>query len=166
MVGPIQMDRLKSCGPLLGCNTARRDEIAMNVEELAKEFQAFAMQAAEFSQRVSDPTLKAEKNKSRLAESNLEIARTIFGKWSIEIFVILYNLGPVGFEGLRKGLGDITPRVLSQKLRRMETEGLVRRTLIDSRPPGVRYSLTQKGVTVAMLGTPVFLFLNFDKQPS
>src|SRR2546427_1415748 len=162
----MQMDRLKSCRPLLGCNATRRDEIAMNAEELVKEFQEFAIQAAEFSRRVSDPTVNGNQNKSRLAESNLEIARTIFGKWSIEIFVILYNLGPVGFEGLRKGLGDITPRVLSQKLRRMETEGLVRRTLIDSRPPGVRYSLTQKGVTVARLGTPVFLFLNFDKQPA
>ena len=41
------MDRLKSCRPLPGCDAARRDEIAMKVEELAKEFQEFAMQAAE-----------------------------------------------------------------------------------------------------------------------
>ena len=71
-----------------------------------------------------------------------------------------------GFEDLRRRLGVISPRVLSQKLKAMESGRLVRRTLIDSRPPGVRYSLTEKGVTVARLGTPVFLFLNLDKQPA
>src|SRR3989442_9544896 len=141
----------------------------MNEEKLAKEFQDFAIEAAEFSRRVSDRNLYSESGRSRLAESNLEIARTIFGKWCIEIFVILYNIGPVGFEDLRRRLGGISPRVLSQKLKTMESERLVRRTLINSRPPGVRYSLTQKGVTGSRLGTPVFLFLNFlnfDKQPA
>ena len=161
----MRLDRMKSCHSLQGCSASGGIR-AMNEENLAKEFQDFAMQAAEFSRRVSDRNPDGESSRSRLAESNLEIARTIFGKWCIEIFVILYNLGPVGFEDLRRRLGVISPRVLSQKLKTMESGRLVRRTLIDSRPPGVRYSLTEKGVTVARLGTPVFLFLNLDKQPA
>ena len=138
----------------------------MTTEELDKRFREFATQAASFTRQAIGISDLTEKHKSTLAESNLETAKTIFGKWCIEIFVILYNLGPVGFEDLRRRLGVISPRVLSQKLKTMESGRLVRRTLIDSRPPGVRYSLTEKGVTVARLGTPVFLFLNLDKQPA
>src|SRR2546425_9214206 len=138
----------------------------MNEEKLAKELQDFAIEAAEFSRRVSDRNLYSESGRSRLAESNLEIARTIFGKWCIEIFVILYNLGPVGFEDLRRRLGGISPRVLSQKLRTMESERLVRRARIDSRPSGLRYSLTEKGGTGSRRVTPLFPIFNFYNQPA
>src|SRR2546427_12737514 len=89
----------------------------MNEEKLAKEFHDFAVQAAKFSRRISDRNLYGE----RLAEANLDIARTIFGKWCIEIFVILYNIGPVGFEDLRRRPGGISPRGLSPKLKKMES---------------------------------------------
>ena len=131
-----------------------------NSEELDKRFREFASQAASFTRRTIEMTEPAGGEKAKLAESNLEIAKTIFGKWCIEIFVILYNLGPIGFENLRKNLESITPRVLSGKLKMMEGQGLVQRTLVDTRPPGVRYSLTDKGLTVARLGEPVFLFLS------
>ena len=77
--------------------------------------------------------------------------------------MVLYNLGPIGFEVLRRRLETISPRVLSRKLKMMEEQGIVQRTLIDTRPPSVRYSLTDKGATVAKIGTPVFLFLSFRK---
>src|SRR5438309_10023708 len=60
-------------------------------------------------------------------------------------------------------LGTISPRGLSRKLKMMEGQGIVQRTLIDTHPPSVRYSLTSKGATVARIGTPVFLFLSFRK---
>ena len=134
----------------------------MNSEELEKRFREFAGQAASFTRETIRMSVLGENAKSKLANSNLEIAKTIFGKWCVELFVILYNTGPLGFEELRRGLGGISPRVLSSKLKMMESEGLVHRTLIDSRPPGVRYSLTQRGLTVARLGEPVFLFLSFE----
>jgi DNA-binding HxlR family transcriptional regulator len=109
--------------------------------------------------------LPDDKDRLRLADSNLKIAQAVFGKWCLEIFVILYNLGPAGFERLRKDLGGISPRVLSRKLKMMETRGLVQRTVVvGSRPPGVRYSLTHDGLILARLGTPVFLFLRFEEQ--
>ncbi len=133
----------------------------MNSEELEKRFREFATQAASFTCQTIGISERDGGDKAKLAESNLEIAKTIFGKWCIEIFVILYSLGPIGFENLRKNLGSITPRVLSGKLKMMESRGLVQRTLIDTRPPGAHYSLTDKGLTVARLGEPVFLFLSF-----
>ena len=135
----------------------------MNAKKLEDRFQVLASDAAHFSSQVTDVLASGGKGRSWLAAQNLEIARTVFGKWCIEIFLILYNLGPIGFEGLRRGLGTISPRVLSRKLKMMEGQGIVQRTLIDSHPPSVRYSLTSKGATVARIGTPVFLFLSFRK---
>jgi len=131
----------------------------MNSEELERRFREFASQAASFTRQTIGITGLGDKDKSKLADNNLEIAKTIFGKWCIEIFVILYEQGPIGFEKLRRNLGSISPRVLSRKLKMMESQELLQRTLIDSRPPGARYSLTEKGLTVARLGEPVFLFL-------
>jgi len=132
----------------------------MTTEELDKRFREFATQAASFTRQAIGISDLTERHKSTLAESNLETAKTIFGKWCIEIFVILYSLGPIGFENLRKNVGSITARVLSGKLKMMESQGLVHRTLVDSRPPSALYSLTEKGLTVARLGEPVFLFLS------
>ena len=132
----------------------------MNSEELEKRFREFANQAASFTRQTIGISVLGKNAKTNLAESNLEIAKTIFGKWCIEIFVILYGQAPIGFEKLRKDLGSISPRVLSGKLKMMERQALVQRTLVDSRPPGARYSLTEKGLTVARLGEPVFLFLS------
>jgi len=136
---------------------------ATNAKELERRFQALATDVARFSSQVVDIIVPEGNDRTWLADENLEIARTVFGKWCIEIFVLLYNFGPIGFEGLRRRLGVVSPRVLSRKLKMMEDEGIVRRDLVDSRPPGVRYSLTEKGVTVVRIGTPVFLFLSFRK---
>lgn len=90
---------------------------------------------------------------------NVEIARTIFGKWSIDILTLLYLRQSAGFQEIRRGLGRISSRVLSSKLTRMQENGLVQRDVKPTRPPRVAYSLTEHGLTVAKLGEPVFLYL-------
>lgn len=57
-----------------------------------------------------------------------------------------------------------TPRVLSEKLKMLEHQGLVQRMVMGSRPPGVRYSLTQSGLILARLGEPVFLYLDIRSR--
>lgn len=93
------------------------------------------------------------------ADENLRIAKTVFGKWSLEILVLLYTMKELGFEKVRKSLGGISPRVLSEKLKQLEGEGLMKRDVISVSPPRVSYTLTEKGLIVARLGEPVFLFL-------
>ncbi|HYY47463.1 MAG TPA: helix-turn-helix domain-containing protein [Thermoplasmata archaeon] len=100
-------------------------------------------------------------DRSVLVTENLEIARMVFGKWCIEIFAVLSNFGPIGFEELRRRLGGISARVLSRKLQTMEAQGFVERTLVDTRPPRATYSLTETGRTVVEMGTPLFLFLSY-----
>jgi DNA-binding HxlR family transcriptional regulator len=93
---------------------------------------------------------------------NAEIARTVFGKWSLDILTLLYLRQAAGFQEIRRGLGRISSRVLSSKLTRMQEAGLILRDVKPSRPPRVTYSLTDRGLTVAKLGEPVFLYLRLS----
>lgn len=93
---------------------------------------------------------------------NMEIARTIFGKWSLDILTLLYVRQTAGFQEIRRSLGRISSRVLSSKLTRMQDNGLIRREVKPTRPPRVAYSLTEHGLTVAKLGEPIFLYLRLS----
>ena len=61
--------------------------------------------------------------------------------------VILGTLsaGPTGFADLRRGVGTITDSVLSDRLVELIEAGLVERTVTQTRPPGVSYTLTDSG---------------------
>jgi DNA-binding HxlR family transcriptional regulator len=89
---------------------------------------------------------------------NLFLAKTLFSKWSIEILALLYSLKTASYGDIKKGAKGITSRVLSQKLKSLESAKLIERAVIDTRPPTVRYCLTDKGLTVAKLAEPVFLY--------
>ena len=134
-----------------------------SLDNLNARFRRFADAAARFSEQIVETVTGADREPSRTAEVNVEIARTVFGKWSIEILAILYHVGTVGFEELRRRLGSMSPRVLSQKLKVLESQGLVERIVKTSRPIGVSYTLTEKGLTLTKLGEPVFLYLRFKK---
>jgi DNA-binding HxlR family transcriptional regulator len=100
---------------------------------------------------------------SESADLNLMLVRTIFSKWSIELLTVLYTLNPIGFEELRKSLRGISSRVLSKKLKMLEDMGLIERGVLNTRPPKVRYAMTEKGSTVSTLGEPVLLYLRFKE---
>lgn len=93
----------------------------------------------------------------------MQIARTVFSKWSVEIITFLYFNRQARFQEIKKSLEDISARVLSLKLTRLEDLGLVKRTVLDTRPPGVEYSLTGEGLQAAKLGEPVFLYLRMTE---
>lgn len=95
----------------------------------------------------------------------LDQLRKVLGKWSIEIITILHARGLVGFAELRKGLEGISARVLSQKLKEMQRNGLVSRTVLPSTPTGVRYGLSDRGQVLVGLGRPVVLFLLSQNYP-
>jgi DNA-binding HxlR family transcriptional regulator len=97
------------------------------------------------------------------SELNLEVARSIFGKWSLDILVLLASNTALGFSELRRSLRGISSRILSQKLKQLEAGGLIRRTVVDSRPPRVHYALTDRGTTVTRLGEPVLLFVRYTQ---
>jgi DNA-binding HxlR family transcriptional regulator len=74
------------------------------------------------------------------------IARTAELIGDLYVLLILRDLaeGPRRFGSLGQSVG-VNARTLSDRLRRMEGEGLVRRTAYPEIPPRVEYALTDKG---------------------
>jgi DNA-binding HxlR family transcriptional regulator len=130
---------------------------------MVARFEEFADQSAEFARRIVEQSDGRATARMDHALLNLRIARTVFSKWSVEILTFLYIERAARFQEIRKALGDISARVLSLKLAGLETLGFVHRTVLDTRPPGVEYSLTEKGLHVAKLGEPVFLYLRMTE---
>jgi DNA-binding HxlR family transcriptional regulator len=129
------------------------------------EFAQFHEQSRAFSRRMRATLGGVAPADGRIrAAENVHVARTMFGKWSLEILSALYGQRSVGFEDLRRSLHGITASVLSYRLKRMESLGMVAREVQTTRPVRVRYRLTDKGLTVAVLGEPVFLFLQYSES--
>ena len=68
----------------------------------------------------------------------------IGNKWVILIIAILME-GTHRFGELNRQIPKISPKMLTQQLRKMEKEGLVNRKVYPEVPPRVEYSLTDKG---------------------
>lgn len=66
-------------------------------------------------------------------------------RWTLLIVRDLAG-GPRKFHDLQRSLGAVTPAVLSQRLKALERQGIVRRRLYSRRPPRAEYTLTPKGV--------------------
>lgn len=67
-------------------------------------------------------------------------------KWIIFIIrEFLYTSEKQRFNHLLRALNPISSRTLSLKLRKLEDDGIITRTLIQERPIKVQYTLTKKG---------------------
>lgn len=68
----------------------------------------------------------------------------IAAKWTSLIMIELSTKSQ-RFNALGRALPDISKRMLTQSLRDLERDGLVRREVLDTKPPSVEYSLTDLG---------------------
>lgn len=75
-------------------------------------------------------------------------------KWSLLIFCVLEE-GPMRFNAIKRELGDITQRVLTSTLRKLEADGYVTREVVPSSPPKVSYGLTDRGRALFELMLPL-----------
>ncbi len=65
-------------------------------------------------------------------------------KWSVLIFVALKDEAK-RFNEIKRLIGDISQRVLTSTLRRLEADGYISRKVYPTAPPKVEYSLTARG---------------------
>ncbi len=85
-------------------------------------------------------------NKQALADECPEVyaAHIIGGQWSIVICSWLIN-GKLRFGELKKRLPNITERMLTLQLRKLEENKIIKRTIYAEVPPKVEYELTPIG---------------------
>ncbi len=134
-------------------------------EVLEERFARFRDESAAFVRSLSDlADFRANAHGAGASELNLRVARSVFSKWSLDILILLHTERRLGFGDLRKALPWISSRVLSTKLKRLETHGLVHREVLPTRPPRVEYRLTDRGYMVTKLGEPVLLYLRASER--
>jgi DNA-binding HxlR family transcriptional regulator len=68
----------------------------------------------------------------------------IGGRWTGAVIQLLLN-GRMRFAELRDAIPDISDRMLSERLRELEAEGIVYRIVVPETPVRVEYALTEKG---------------------
>jgi DNA-binding HxlR family transcriptional regulator len=68
----------------------------------------------------------------------------IGGRWTGAVIQLLLN-GRLRFAQLRDAIPDISDRMLSERLRELEMEGIVERIVVPETPVRVEYELTEKG---------------------
>ncbi len=69
-------------------------------------------------------------------------------RWNGAILYLLQN-GATRFCELREGIPGITDPMLSARLRELESEGVVTRTVQDGSPVRIEYALSEKGTALS-----------------
>ncbi|WP_420584171.1 winged helix-turn-helix transcriptional regulator [Ruegeria sp.] len=72
--------------------------------------------------------------------------RIIGGKWTGSILWHLKD-GPVRFNDLSRMIGGASKKMITERLRQLEAQGLVHRQVMDTAPVSVQYSVTEFGRT-------------------
>lgn len=72
----------------------------------------------------------------------------IQGKHKMVILYCLMEFQPVRFNAMRRYLGRISDKTLSQNLKELEADGLIDRKEYPQIPPKVEYSLTERGASL------------------
>ncbi|WP_170422247.1 winged helix-turn-helix transcriptional regulator [Ruegeria arenilitoris] len=92
------------------------------------------------------------KGRRRVTEACLEPCaiergmRIIGGKWTGSILWHLKD-GPVRFNDLSRMIGGASKKMITERLRQLEDQGLVHRQVMDTAPVSVQYSVTELGQT-------------------
>lgn len=77
------------------------------------------------------------------AHAEIRAACAVFaGKWKLEILWLLIQRVH-RFNELRRAIPGVTQHMLTQQLRELESDGMVRRTVYPEIPPRVEYQITE-----------------------
>jgi len=87
-----------------------------------------------------------ERKCMRIHLSIMDTLSVVNGKWKLVILSVLLN-GKMRFRELSRVTG-ISPRILSKELQELEMNELVIRTVCDTKPVTVEYSLTEYSKTL------------------
>ncbi len=90
-------------------------------------------------------------DKKELPACPVETTLSLIGnKWKVLVLRELIN-GTKRFGELKKSIGSISQKVLTQQLRAMEEDNLVDRKVYAEIPPKVEYTLTETGRSLKII---------------
>ncbi len=69
-------------------------------------------------------------------------------KWALVVLMKISENGPVRFNELYRNIPLVSEKVLSQVLRQLTADGIIRRELFPDVPPRTEYSVTDLGRTL------------------
>ncbi len=106
--------------------------------------------------------------KKEICEFKLMASRdtldVIQGKWRIPIIISL-TYGDKRFGEIQRDIKDISPKMLSQELKALEMNKIIKRTLYDTMPITTEYSLTPLGLSMKkMLNEIIKWGIDFRKE--
>ena len=87
----------------------------------------------------------------KIAEANFEdtgysyTLSLIAGKYKPIVLYCLMEYEPVRFNEMRRYVGNVSDKTLSQTLKALESDGLIHREMFPEIPPKVEYTLTERG---------------------
>ncbi|MEQ9923571.1 helix-turn-helix domain-containing protein [Pectobacterium brasiliense] len=93
-----------------------------------------------------EDTAKAQCSPEKLNEIRIVLDQ-VGNKWSIMILTLLCD-GPVRFNELRRRLGNITHKSLTEALRRLEHFRLITRNVLSTSPVAVEYEISTLGLSL------------------
>ncbi|HSV65539.1 MAG TPA: helix-turn-helix domain-containing protein [Mycobacteriales bacterium] len=79
------------------------------------------------------------------------VVEIVFSRWTTPILWTLNEYGRQRFVELERRIGTITAKVLTQRLRQLERDGLVLRTYHPEVPPRVEYEISDLGRSLSPL---------------
>ena len=80
-----------------------------------------------------------------------QLLRLLSGPWTTYVLWTLQKNGPTRFNALKRLVPGISAKMLTERLRRLETAGVIDRWYAPTIPPQVTYALSARGAELSQV---------------
>ncbi len=94
---------------------------------------------------VTNNLVRMEEHERNRCEAVNEMVALIGDKWTVMVLGVLGRKEKLRYNELQRAIGTISQRMLTLRLKTLERNGLVKRTIFPTVPPRVDYELTPLG---------------------
>lgn len=113
--------------------------------------------------QIGDPECGHPSDCAKAIRSVQDAMDALEGRWKIQIIASLFY-GTKRFKEISRQIPGITDKMLSKELKELETNQLVKRTVLETFPPRVDYSITEHGLTLKKLISELGIWGNLHRE--